>query len=322
MYKKHLIRSLFLVLIYITMACETVSHKPTYSIQIQIEEANLTQDEKTRAIANIQNRLESAGAKDITITEQEEQKVTFNFHGKIKPQKLRRSFAVSGKLEFFEVCNEHEILYRYLSEIHGNQKGGDLLSEVTEDIKTVDDILGIRVLGGYAGPVFATVSRENKNIVIEKLLKKEPVSIHGLEQRVKFLLGKSNRENQHEIYAVYVSSENKAPIDGSYVIDAYAEESNYGDSYVVSIQKNKEGAKIWEKMTEKAHMNQGNIAVVVDNLVYSAPSVSVGKITGGMSQISSNLSKEQATTLAAVIRSGSIPKMKILQESILKSYKQ
>ena len=47
------------------------------------------------------------------------------------------------------------------------------------------------------------------------------------------------------------------------------------------MQMNGVGAKIWEDMTEYAYNNQSQIAVVLDNVVYSAPGVSSGKISGG-----------------------------------------
>jgi SecD/SecF fusion protein len=46
---------------------------------------------------------------------------------------------------------------------------------------------------------------------------------------------------------------------------------------------NGQGAKAWEELTGRAYTN---IAIVLDDIVYSAPGVSSGPISGGRSEIS------------------------------------
>ena len=67
------------------------------------------------------------------------------------------------------------------------------------------------------------------------------------------------------------------------------------------------GAKIWEDMTEYAYNNQSQIAVVLDNVVYSAPGVSSGKISGGRSEITGDFTIPEAQDLANVLRDGKLP---------------
>ncbi|MFN7014261.1 MAG: protein translocase subunit SecF, partial [Bacteroidia bacterium] len=53
---------------------------------------------------------------------------------------------------------------------------------------------------------------------------------------------------------------------------------------------------------------QGNaIAIVLDNIVYSAPGVSKGAITGGRSEISGNFTIEETKDLANILRAGKLP---------------
>src|SRR5690606_22129267 len=73
---------------------------------------------------------------------------------------------------------------------------------------------------------------------------------------------------------------------------------------VVSMRMNAEGAQKWSKITEE---NVGNsIAIVLDNLVYSAPNINE-KIAGGSSQISGNFTLEEAQDLANILQAGSLP---------------
>jgi SecD/SecF fusion protein len=51
------------------------------------------------------------------------------------------------------------------------------------------------------------------------------------------------------------------------------------------MQMNGQGAKGWEELTGRAYTQKKNIAIVLDNIVYSAPGVSSGP-AGGRSEIS------------------------------------
>jgi SecD/SecF fusion protein len=44
------------------------------------------------------------------------------------------------------------------------------------------------------------------------------------------------------------------------------------------MQMNGQGAKGWEELTGRAYTQKSNIAIVLDNIVYSAPGVSSGPI--------------------------------------------
>jgi SecD/SecF fusion protein len=75
----------------------------------------------------------------------------------------------------------------------------------------------------------------------------------------------------------------------------------------VSMQMNGKGAKAWEELTGKAYNERGNIAIVLDNIVYSAPGVSKGPISGGNSEITGEFSLNEAIDLANVLRAGKLP---------------
>jgi SecD/SecF fusion protein len=78
---------------------------------------------------------------------------------------------------------------------------------------------------------------------------------------------------------------------------------------------NTSGSKIWSKMTEE---NVGKpIAIVLDNVVYSAPNV-ISKIDAGSSSISGSFTTEEAQDLANILKSGKLPApAKIVQEQVV-----
>ena len=87
----------------------------------------------------------------------------------------------------------------------------------------------------------------------------------------------------------------------------------------VSMQMNAAGAKTWAKVTAAASAKQpqGRIAIVLDNFVYTAPSVN-GEIPNGNSQISGSFTNEEAKDLANVLKAGSLPApTRIVEEAIV-----
>jgi SecD/SecF fusion protein len=87
----------------------------------------------------------------------------------------------------------------------------------------------------------------------------------------------------------------------------------------VSMTMNAAGAKVWAKVTAAAAAKrpQGKIAIVLDNYVYTAPSVK-GEIPNGNSQITGSFTNEEAKDLASVLKAGSLPApTKIVEQAIV-----
>ena len=84
------------------------------------------------------------------------------------------------------------------------------------------------------------------------------------------------------------------------------------------MQMNGMGAKLWEDLTGDAYKNSYNIAIVLDETVYSAPGVTSGPISGGRSEITGDFSLNDAIDLANVLRAGKLPaSADIIQSEII-----
>lgn len=104
------------------------------------------------------------------------------------------------------------------------------------------------------------------------------------------------------LIAIKTNRDNKAPLDGSVVIDARQDfDPQKRTEPIVSMSMNVEGAKKWKKMTTD-YLNK-SIAVVLDGFVYSYPTVN-SVIPNGQSQISGNFTIEEAKDLATILTSG------------------
>jgi len=117
------------------------------------------------------------------------------------------------------------------------------------------------------------------------------------------------------LYAIKTYGKEKARLEGDAVKDAGQDYDQATNKVEVKMTMNSSGAKTWAKMTEE---NIGKpIAIVLDNIVYSAPNV-ISKIDGGNSSISGNFTTEEAQDLANILKSGKLPApAKIVQEQVV-----
>jgi SecD/SecF fusion protein len=109
-----------------------------------------------------------------------------------------------------------------------------------------------------------------------------------------------------ELYALKGNRDNVASMGGGVVTDAKDSFDQLGKPSV-TMQMNGQGAKAWEELTGRAYTQKSNIAIVLDNIVYSAPGVSSGPISGGRSEISGVFEIAETKDLANVLRAGKLP---------------
>jgi SecD/SecF fusion protein len=112
------------------------------------------------------------------------------------------------------------------------------------------------------------------------------------------------KESQYlTLIAVKSTSDNVAPLEGD-VIERAKQDFDQGGAASVSMTMNSDGAQTWKKLTE-ANIGK-SIAIVMDNLVYTYPTVN-NVIPNGQSQITGNFSVEEAEDLANLLKAGKLP---------------
>ncbi|MDB5246200.1 MAG: protein-export rane protein [Segetibacter sp.] len=105
-----------------------------------------------------------------------------------------------------------------------------------------------------------------------------------------------------------------AKLEGEHVSDSRQDFDERG-RVAIKMNMDKVGERIWAKMTGD---NVGKpIAIVMDNIVYSAPFVN-GVIPNGSSEITGSFSLTEAQDLADILQSGKLPApAKIVQEQVV-----
>ncbi|MCH8546267.1 MAG: protein translocase subunit SecDF [Cryomorphaceae bacterium] len=96
-------------------------------------------------------------------------------------------------------------------------------------------------------------------------------------------------------------------LDGDVVVDA-RQDFDERNRPIVNMRMNAVGSQKWQKITREASSQEPkrSVAVVLDNLVYSFPTVQ-SEISGGSTQISGNFNILEAQDLANILKAGKLP---------------
>ncbi|MBF7090155.1 protein translocase subunit SecDF [Flavobacterium sp. ALJ2] len=172
-----------------------------------------------------------------------------------------------------------------------------------------------KIIGQGGGPILGLFSPKDTAIVNSYLKRSDIRVLLAPDQHyAKFVWGKptdikdaKGKEIEAiELYALKGNRDNVAAMSGGVVTDAKDTFDQMGKP-AVSMQMNSHGAKAWEELTGRAYTQKSNIAIVLDDIVYSAPGVSSGPISGGRSEISGVFDVTETKDLANVLRAGKLP---------------
>ena len=245
-------------------------------------------------------------------------------------ERVKNLLQSTAQLEFWDAFRGQDFL-NFIVQANGVVKSmvdAEEISASSENTNSeIDDLLGtdsdstfvdvnpildaIKGQGYAGGPIVATFDAKEKQNITDYLKMPEVKSLLSAEQReVKFVWGIPQLDLEGnellDLYALQGNRDNKPELSGSVITDARQAYSPSGQP-TVSMQMNGKGAKIWEKMTGNAFTKGSQIAIVLDETVYSAPGVTTGPISGGNSEISGSFTLEEAIDLANVLRAGKLP---------------
>jgi SecD/SecF fusion protein len=239
-----------------------------------------------------------------------------------------------AELQFWEVFSNAEV-QNYL--FSANSVVAEMLkedkAEETEEVEEANDIQSIlnevkdstevqeKSLFTYLTVNFAQSEQQISSLVaqakvgdtamVNKLLSdRKVISLRTNDiKNVKFLWDyKANTTpDGSEVIGLYAIKSNRndvAPIQGDVITDAAQVFSQLNDPEV-SMAMNGRGSKLWEKLT--GDNVGGFVAVVLDDYVYTAPSVNQA-IVGGRTSISGgSMTIEEAQDIATVLKAGKLP---------------
>lgn len=308
-----------------------------------------------RSYTILKNRLDQFGTSSPNIQRISGGRIQIEIPGADNPQRVRKLLQGVARLEFFDVVEPYTISAS-LEAIHGQlqreqaaklaeqtpttaQEGSeavpaDTLSELEKQISQAADTTAgsLDSLQRSANsPLFSLSSPPGAyrydlkdTAQVNSILRQSDVR-NMLPRNVGVYWAnkpeKMNRKDEFEdpklsLYFLDIGRTGKAKLTGEVITNARKDQDQYG-APAVSMNMNAAGTKVWARMTAAAAPKNGRIAIVLDNVVFSAPSVQ-GEIPNGNSQITGNFSDDEARDLANVLKAGSLPApTRIVEEAIV-----
>ena len=236
----------------------------------------------------IDDRLEMLGItrKDISKFVVEDGSICVKFRCDVDPERVRKVLSSSALVEFWSVGRAYEASAVYAA-IAQNNMLGDIRFEMGD------------------GPYCVGIADQSDIERINDLLK-DPANKALLPARTKLAWeNKSVDGTTSGDYRLVVLVGNAPLMDGSGIVDAKAQSVDpaQGGGFEVSVTMDSPNTKKWANVTANNVGKQ--IAIVMDDVVYSAPVVR-GRIDG-TSSISGSFSVQEAEDLANVLKSGCLP---------------
>lgn len=122
------------------------------------------------------------------------------------------------------------------------------------------------------------------------------------------------------LYAIKPVGQDGVVLTGNVITDARDDFDPQTNRPMVEMTMNAVGAREWRRITAAAAADPNNkkaIAIVLDGVVYSAPTVQ-GEIPNGVSSITGNFTIEDTKDLANVLKAGRLPTTaKIVEEAVV-----
>ena len=178
-------------------------------------------------------------------------------------------------------------------------------------------LLQVDPQSSHVGPVLGTVNKQNRDLVDRYLSMKAVQEALPRQLVLRWSVKPVDEEETlYSLYALRTSTRDGRPaLEGDVVTraqDEFSQNSSYAE---VSMSMNSEGAKKWARLTKE---NIGkSVAIVLDDLVYSAPTVN-SEIPNGQSNITGHFTPEDAKDLANVLKSGKMSApARIVQEDVI-----
>ena len=270
------------------------------------------------------------------------------------PKRVRKLLQGTAQLEFWETYNFTE-LYNFFDEANKRlaeiNKANEELEEKVEETKSEDEpallandslkaqeeameemranfpIYNYLTPSYYQNEMGQTYPAQTARVGMA--LVKDTANINRMLKQVKNIFPRDVRfawcvkpnvspdgsQEYIDLVALKTSRDNKAALGGEVIVDARQDYDQNG-RVEVTIQMNSEGAKAWKRLTGENIGRQ--VAIVLDNYVYSYPVVN-DEIPSGRSSISGgDMTVEEAQDLANILKAGKLPApARILEENVV-----
>lgn len=281
------------------LSCGNLLNSERYNITYTFVNAKeVSKSEKQTTVEVIQKRL-STYIRNVEVRLNSNDEIVVTLDSDFDIEGVNQVVENQGKLDFWP-CAKSDKIVSFILEV-------DEVIANDSVVKTLSSLVQ-----GMAYDGLPTFSLEDTTQV-RNLLENEKVQNLYIDEYkgLKFLFGLPD-DGYVELYGLESNQKERAPVNDTHIIEARQDYDQIGRP-AISLEMNEYGGHKWYQMTNDAYNNQTKIAISLNDIVYSAPSVSSGPISGGLSQISGNFTLEQAIDLSNILSSQQmIPKLKFI----------
>ena len=311
---------------------------------------NEVNDATTRAFQIIQARVDKFGVANPNIQRLPGSgRIQIELPGVDNPERIRRLLTGAAKLEFTEVYRLNELapaiegMGAYLLQEEAARKAtlkatapasgsaakgassleSQLAQGAKKDSTAAGDTAASAAQGTALTQLFLPVGQDQLGVYLKDTSRANDVlnapEVRGLfPSDVVFAWDRKafKATDGKEILPLYFIKKpgGRAPLEGDVITDASSDYDDRGRPEV-TMNMNPEGGRKWKNLTA-ANVNRP-VAILLDNLVYTAPNVQ-NEIPNGRSSISGNFTIEETKDLANVLKAGKLPApTNIVEESIV-----
>lgn len=287
--------------------------------------------------------------------------ITVELAGATDPDRVRKYLQSTANLQFFEVYtlndqaivnalqNADKALETYL---YGSDGKGGIDSTATAATDTTGNLSDSARKANQVNPLFRVLvpnqpyQDESGKAVFGASLGRSlirdtakvnsylriPAVASNIPANAKFVWGKQERDqdgkllNFLDLYAIQtIPGKEGALIEGNAIESADQSFDPVTNDVLVNMSMNNVGARTWAQMTERSARERRPIAIVLDDIVYSAP-VASEKIEGGNSRITmgkgakgnTQLIVNEAQDLANILKAGKLDApARIVQDQVV-----
>ncbi len=290
-----------------------------------------SEDAVKRAVEIIKNRVDQYGVSEPSIERQGTRRIIIQLPGVSKEEEARQLLQGSALLEF-KLVKEPQFTVNVMQKIDEALAGGKVTSDSlsNDSTKTADKkdlasdtnkakndttklskeewakqhpFFSIALLNTQSQTAEAYVKEDNKSRLEYMLARPEVQKVMPNNVEFKYFAKPIIGQDGEKYFLLYMVNKNPE-LTGGVITDAQSNIDPQTSSPVVYMQMNSEGARDWARITGS---NIGKrIAIILDNVIYSAPIVQ-NKIPNGNSSISGMPNLDEAKLIEIVLKAGALP---------------
>ncbi|HYO22240.1 MAG TPA: protein translocase subunit SecDF [Flavisolibacter sp.] len=126
------------------------------------------------------------------------------------------------------------------------------------------------------------------------------------------------KSNILPLYVLKTNNSDKPPMEGDVIVETSQGFDQLSNNPNVSMELNPVGSAKWERLTRTSFDEKRPIAIVLDEVVLSAPTANKGAISGGRTEISGNFTLQEAQDLKNLLKAGKFAApAKIVQSQVV-----